>query len=77
MLEIGSRSDVVVQTDYFQPILSGSGKAIGDLRMPDAEFCLLAAGIGLLAVTVSEAGIYPQRYSGARHALAELINHIQ
>ena len=42
----------------------GAGDAIGDLLVPDAVLRVAAAGVGLLAVAVAEAGIDAQRDAG-------------
>ena len=49
-----------------RPMMIGAAQALGNLLVPDAVLRLLAAGIGLLAVTVAEAGIDPQRDLAAR-----------
>ena len=59
------------QTIAFCPI-----HALADLPVPDAVFRLLAAGVGLLAVAVAEAGIDPQGDVPAGSADAKLVDHV-
>ena len=61
----------------------GALDAVGELLVPDAVLRLLAAGVGLLAVAVAEAGIDPQRDPGeparpgpAAHRFAVLVDHV-
>ena len=44
-----------------QAVMVGQRQAVGELLVPDAVLRLLAAGVGLLAVAVAEAGVDPQR----------------
>ncbi len=59
-----------------RPLCVGAAQAIGEVGVPDAVLRLLAAGVGLLAVAVAEAGIDAQRDVPARGTLAELVDHV-
>ena len=69
MFQVGARADVHVQAGDRDPGLVGATQAIVDLGVPNSVLALLAAGIGLLAVTVTEAGIDPQRDVATRGAV--------
>lgn len=49
------RADVHVEPDEVQPVPVDQGEALGEVLVPDAVLALLAAGVGLPAVPVSEA----------------------
>lgn len=49
---------------------------LGDLLVPDAVLGALAAGVGLLAMAMAEAGVHPQRDIGPGHPLRELLDHV-
>ena len=68
MLQIGARADVHVQPGDLQAVEIGQPQAFRQLLVPDAVLRLLAAGVGLLAVAVAEAGIDAQRDLAARSA---------
>ncbi len=76
MLQIGPGPDVHVQTADREATPGSTVQAVGDVCEPDAMFRLLAARIGLLAVTVAEPRIDPQRDLSARRPAAELIDHV-
>ncbi len=54
----------------------GSGQHAVQLLVPDAVLGAFAAGVGLLAVPVAEAGVDPQRDRLAAAALGQLLEHI-
>ena len=76
MFQIGARADVHVQAGDRKPIAAGPVETLGDLPVPNAVFRLLAAGVGLLAMAVAEAGIDPQGDASAGGAAAELVDHV-
>ncbi len=66
MFQVGARADVHVQAGDGQAVVIGHPQAFVEAGVPDAVFRLLAAGVGLLAVAVAEAGIEPQRDLASR-----------
>src|SRR5215510_14224903 len=54
VLEVGAAADMHVESGHRQPVAVGPAEAIVELLVPDAVLALLAAGVGLLAVTVAE-----------------------
>jgi hypothetical protein len=59
-----------------QAVMIGLEETVSQVRVPNAVLRLLAAGVGLLAVSVAEAGVDPQRDVLARGPLAELVDHV-
>jgi hypothetical protein len=76
MCQIGSRADVHVDTGHAQAVPVRLQQAVRQLLVPDAMFGLRSPGIGLLAVTMPETRIDPQRDISARRNLPQLIDHI-
>src|SRR5476651_1022949 len=65
-----------VQAGDCQTAALGPVETLADLRVPDAVFRLLAAGVGLLAVAVAKTGVDAQRDVSAGGAAAELLDHV-
>ncbi len=60
-----------------RPRAAARSRAASRCLVPDAVLRVLAAGIGLPAVPMAEAGIDPQRDLGPRHPLAQLVDHVR
>jgi hypothetical protein len=58
------------------PGVDHNGQRAGQIGMPDAVFAVFAAGVGLVAVAVAEAGVdaQPHRMAGCRSA--DLAQHV-
>ena len=69
-------ADVHVQARDGQAAMIGPPQAVVQLLVPDAVLRLLAAGVGLLAVAVAEAGIDPQRDLAPWSGVAQLVDHV-
>ena len=76
VLQVGAAADVHVEAGDRQAVAIGPAEAVVELVVPDAVLGLLAAGVGLLAVAVAEAGIDAERDVAARGPLAELVDHV-
>jgi hypothetical protein len=60
VLVVDARADVHVQADQLQPMLADRRQRSRQVGMPDAVLAVLAAGVGLVAVAVAEAGVDAQ-----------------
>ena len=76
VVHVGAGPDVHVEARDGTLVLGGAGDAVGQLRVPDAVFRLLAAGVGFLAVAVAEPGVDTERDASAGAALAVLVDHV-
>ena len=76
MRQIGAAADVHVQARDAEPGPLGAAEHVGNLLVPDAVLRTLAAGVGLLAVTMAEAGVHTQGDARPRHPLGKLLEHV-
>ena len=65
-----------MQADQLQVVQAHRFERRPQLGMPDAMFALLAAGIGLVAVAMAEAGVDAQPDWVARSCGTELMQHV-
>ena len=61
VLHVAARADVHVEAGDREVVLRGPLDAVGELLVPDAVLRVAAAGVGLLAVAVAEAGVDAER----------------
>ena len=76
MLKICSRPDVHVHARYREVVPGRQCENFGELVVPDSVLGVVAAGVRLLAVAVTETGVDPQRDVPPGRALAELVDHV-
>src|SRR6476620_12555123 len=75
MRQVGTATDVHMQTADRQAVMVGAAQAVVELLVPDAVLALLPAGVRLLTVAVAKAGVDPQRDVCTRRTLPKLIDH--
>ena len=76
MFEVGTTADMHVQARNHQAGPLGPFEDVWDLLMPDAVLRAFAPGVGLLAVSMSKARVYPQGDRGSGHPLRQLGEHV-
>ena len=76
VLHVGARADVHVQAGDGHPQGRGPPQGLAEPLVPDPVLAVVAAGVGLAAVAVAEAGVDPQGDRHPRHPRAELVDHV-
>lgn len=74
---VDTRADMHVDADQLQPVLAHDLDRARHVVDPDAVLALRAAGVGLVAVAVAEAGIHAQPYAVAGRMLADACEHVE
>ena len=76
MAVVHARADVHVQAHELQAVAADGCQRGAEVGVPDAVLAVLAAGVGLVAVAVAEAGVDAQPHGMAGRGRTELLQHV-